>query len=151
MCHIGPVGLPLPHHPLHRELADDEVKAKRLQRMLELEDEIYQTAGGVIGAFLDFHLVDPQQPDPPPEWVERFGEQAARQRLAVAKAGWMPPSLMPAAVKTAVAVQAGIGRSRRMTNKGAITASVNVQLQLPAPTAAGQPGAPQYPTREIEG
>jgi hypothetical protein len=139
----------LPHHPVRREIVDDEQKAKRLARMLELEDEIYQTAAGVLKAHLDFHLVTPDQVDPPPEWVEELGEKAARQRLAVAKSGWMPPSLAPAAIKTAGLTFAGISRARRQQAGALGPATLNVQLQLPAPTAAGMPGAPQYPKKEI--
>jgi hypothetical protein len=99
---------------------------------------------------LDFHLVEPQQQEPPPEWVAQYGEQAARQRLAVAKAGWMPNSLKPSGVDVATRVVTAISRARGSRQQSLGPAEINVKLTLPVPTSASQPGAPVYPSKEIE-
>ena len=135
---------------LLREVHGEEGKASRLARMLDIEDEVFQTAAGVVQASLDFFQVRPDQPDPPPEWVERYGAEAARQRLEVAKAGWMPQSLAPSAVKLASQVVTGIARARRHSAMNAGPREINVKIALPAPTSAGMPGAPEYPSKEVE-
>lgn len=135
---------------LVREVNDEGEKQKRLARMLEIEDEVYQTAAGILQANLDFYLVTPDQEDPPPEWVERYGLAAAKNRLAVAKAGWLPPSQEPAAIRRSAQVVTGISRSRRHAANSAGPREVNAKIALPAPTAAGMPGAPVYPSKEVE-
>ena len=131
---------------LHR---DPEAVALRQSKIAALEDEVFQTSVGVVQAMLDFHLVTPQQQDPPPEWVEQWGEEAARQRLAVAKAGWMPNSLKPSGLDVATRIVTGIARARGARQVSG-PAEINVKLSLPAPTSVGQPGAPVYPTKEVE-
>lgn len=136
--------------PVLREALGEEGKAARLARMREIEDEVFQTAAGILSAALDFCHVRPDQSDPPPEWVALYGEAAARQRLEVAKAGWMPPSLAPTSLKLAVQMYTGIARVRGYQAKHAGPREINVTIALPAPKAAGMPGAPEYPSKEIE-
>jgi hypothetical protein len=134
-----------------REIHGEPEKAARLTRMLEIEDEVFQTAAGILGAALDFCHVAPDQQEPPPDWVSRFGEEGAKQRLAVAKAGWMPPSLAPASLKLAAQMYTGIARIRGMAARGASgPREVNAKIALPAPKGAGMPGAPEYPSKEVE-
>lgn len=129
---------------------DPDAIAERLARIAEVEDEVFQTSAAVAQATLDFHLVTPDQQEPPPEWVAEYGESAARQRLAVAKAGWMPQSVAPSAVGHAFRVVTGIAKARRQGPQSFGPAEINVTLKLPVPTSAGQPGAPEYPSKEVE-
>jgi hypothetical protein len=82
--------------------------------------------------------------------VTRFGAEGAKQRLAVAKAGWLPQSLGPSGPKYAVQLVAGISRARRMQSAQIGPREVNAKIALPAPTSAGMPGAPEYPSKEVE-
>jgi len=132
------------------EHRDPDAIAARQQRIADLEDEVFQTSVGVVQAMLDFHLVEPGQQEPPPEWVAQYGEQAAKQRLAVAKAGWMPNSLKPSGVDVATRVVTAISRARGSRQQSLGPAEINVKLTLPVPTSASQPGAPVYPSKEIE-
>lgn len=136
--------------PMLREMHGQAEKEARLARMLEIEDEIYQTAAGILHATLDFCQVAPDQQEPPAEWVARLGLDAARQRLAVAKAGWLPQSLSPSGPKYAAQLVAGISRARRMQSGQLGPREINAKIALPAPTSAGMPGAPEYPSKEIE-
>ncbi len=136
--------------PMLQDLRGASEKQARLARMVEIEDEIYQTAAGILHATLDFCQVAPDQQEPPAEWVARLGLEAAKQRLAVAKAGWMPPSLAPSGPKYAAQLVAGISRMRRHEAMGGGPREVNAKIALPAPTSAGMPGAPEYPSKEIE-
>jgi hypothetical protein len=137
-------------HPAEREIKGEAEKAARLARMIEIEDEVFQTAAGIMQATLDFCHVEPDQAEPPPEWVERYGPEAAKRRLAVAKAGWMPRSLAPSGAQLAQQVVTGIARARRHQMNAGGPREINAKIALPAPTSAGMPGAPEYPSKEIE-
>lgn len=136
--------------PLLREIHGEEGKASRLTRMLEIEDEVYQQASGILRAALDFCHIDPAQPDPPPEWVEQYGLEAAKQRLNVAKQGWEPKSTSACGIDLAKSMVIGISRARRHTALQGGPREVNAKIALPAPTSAGMPGAPVYPSKEVE-
>lgn len=136
--------------PLLREIQGEPEKAARLARMIEIEDEVFQTAAGIVQANLDFYQVRPDQQEPPPEWVARYGEAAAKQRLEIAKAGWLPNSQAASAVGLAARVVTAISRTRRHMAMNAGPREVNAKIALPAPTAAGMPGAPVYPSKEVE-
>lgn len=137
-------------HPAEREAKGEAEKAARLARMVEIEDEVFQTAAAIVQATLDFCHVAPDQAEPPPEWVERLGYAAAKQRLSVAKAGWMPRSVAPAGAQLAAQVVTGIARARRQSAQLGGPREINAKIALPAPTSAGMPGAPEYPTKEVE-
>ncbi len=138
-------------HALSRELADPKEKEKRLARLTELEDQVLDMASGVILASLDFSQVSPHATEPPPEWVTEYGEAGARQRLEVAKAGWLPASLQPSGVKLATQVYVGISRARGHKISKLTQINLNAQvISLPAPTAAAMPGAPVFPEKEMD-
>ncbi len=142
-------GLP-PHHALVAEYRSDKLKEERLARIIDLEDRIYERAAGVVDAFLAYHEVLPNQEEAPPDWIEQYGLEGARQRLHVAKSGWMPQSHAPAAPKLAVQVMAGISRGRAWRGAKLTQNNLNVQLTLPAPTSASHPSGESYPTKEVE-
>lgn len=131
-------------------MRDEGAKAARLARIIEIEDEVFQTAAGILEATLDACHVDPQQETPPPEWVERYGRAAAERRLSVAKAGWMPRSLAPNFITVAGQIYTAVTRARRFAAASAGPREINAKIALPAPTSAGMPGAPEYPSKEVE-
>lgn len=134
---------------LRKELKDEAKKEARLARIEELEHETVERATAVVNAFLSFSEVDPKQAEPPPHWIAEYGHEGAMQRLAVARAGWLPPSIAPAAVK--IAIQAQIGFTRARAYKMKITQNnLNVQLTLPAPTSSEHPGPVTYEVRDLE-
>ena len=137
-------------HALALELRDEAAKESRLSRIVEIEDRIYDRASGVVEAALSFHEVSADQAEPPPDWIERYGLDGAKQRLEVAKSGWMPHSVAPAGVKLAAQVMAGIARGRghrvKLTQN-----NVNVKISLPPPTSSAHPSTVSaYPEKDIE-
>ena len=140
-----------PIEALTRELRDEKKKEERLARIEELEDRICDHAAGVLEAALSFHEVRPNQEEPPQEWIDQYGEQGARQRLEVAKAGWLPQSLAPNATRLASYVYTGITRARG--TRGAMHARVvNVKIALPPPTGASHPNPviDAMPSKELD-
>lgn len=136
---------------LAKELQSEVKREERMTRIAELEDRVCDCAAGVIEAVLSFHEVTPQQTEPPASWVAEYGEEAARQRLEVAKSGWLPNSLAPNATKLASYIYTGITRARG--HKAALgTRTLNVKIALPAPTSSAHPvvAAPTRPEIEIE-
>lgn len=137
-----------PGYALRQELKDEKLKEMRQARIEELEQSLLEASAGIIEAGMAFAEVTPDQVDPPPDWVAKYGEAGARQRLAVAKAGWLPQSLAPAALPLSVRMYVGIMRGRghkvRLTQN-----NLNVQISLPAPTSKEHPGE-VYETKEIE-
>lgn len=133
-----------------REIHGDAEKAARLARMIQVEDEVFQTSAQILAATLDACHVEPNQAEPPAEWVAQYGEQAAQRRLAVAKAGWMPRSLAPNFITVAGQIYTAISRARSHQALGGGPREVNAKIALPAPTSASMPGAPEYPSKEVE-
>jgi len=135
------------------ELADslgEKGREKRLARIAEIEDRVFDIATGVIEANLAFFEVSHDQQDPPTDWVEKYGETAARQRLAVAKAGWMPANQAPSAIKLAAMVRTSISRAYgHQTGRGQLN-QINVKIALPAPTSQEHPGAEVYDVIDID-
>lgn len=134
---------------LRKELADEKQKALRLARIEELEQEIFERACGIVNAALSFHEVAPNQTEPPEAWVAELGPEAAKQKLEIAKASWLPQSLAPNGFKLAAQVATGIARGRGYRAK--ITQNtLNVKISLPAPTTREHPGPITYETRKLD-
>jgi hypothetical protein len=138
-----------PPYQLAREFNDPVATETRLARIEHIEDQIFDKAAQIVDAFLSFSEVTPNQTKPPPHWVEQYGEEGANQRLAVARRGWDPLSLAPAAAKYAAQTMVGISRGRswrvRVTNN-----NLNVKLSLPAPTTREHPGPVTYEVLDVE-
>lgn len=130
-------------------MKDPELKAERLARIEELEDEIFEKACTILQGALAFDQVKHDQKEPPPEWVEQFGEEEAKRRLEIAKAGWLPNSVAPNGFRLAAQVRMGIIKGRQW-NAQITQNNLNVKLVLPAPTTAEHPGPVEYEVRELE-
>lgn len=135
---------------LTQERKSEEQIALRRQRLEEFEDRIFLAAAQIVEAQLAFSEIAPNQETPPPAWVTEYGQEGAEQRLRMAKSGWLPKSLAPAAADLAARVTVGIARARRHTTN-VRNQQINVTMALPAPTSADHPGqSQQYPRKAIE-
>ena len=133
------------------EFVSDRNKEKRLERIAEIEDKVFDVCTQVVMAHLAFTEVDPDQEDPPEEWVQQFGEKAARRRLIVAKLGYAPHSQMPSAVKLAAMARTSISRAYSQQHRGVGAMNqVNVKIALPAPTSQEHPGAETYEIIDLD-
>lgn len=134
---------------LEKDLASEKLKEARLERVAQIEDRIFEICAGVAEANVSFFMVDPDQTEPPPEWVEQYGLEGARQRLIVAKYGHLPANEQPSGVRNAIQIMNGISRGRGFRVRLNQT-NLNVKISLPAPTSAAHPGPEVYPSRELE-
>ena len=130
-------------------LRDPVLKEQRLARIEQLEDEVYEQSAAIVQEVLAFSQVTHNQDEPPPEWVERFGEAEALRRLNMAKAGWLPASISPAGFKLALAALSGISRGRAYKVK-VTQNTLNVKIALPAPTTTAHPGPITYEVRDLD-
>lgn len=137
------------HFAIRRAIADPAMKEARLARIEELEQELFERACGIVGAAMQFAEVDPAQEVPPQQWIDELGEEAAMQKLRVAKLGYCPQSHAPTAFTIATRFIAGTMKGR--ANRLKITQNnLNVKMTLPVPTTAEHPGPATYEVRELE-
>ena len=132
------------------ESVGERTREARMERIAEIEDKVFDISTQVVMAHLAFTEVDFDQQDPPEEWVQQFGEKAARRRMVVAKAGYLPASQMPSAVKLAQMVRQSISRAYSQQHRGATLNQVNVKIALPAPTSQEHPGAETYEVLDLD-
>jgi len=125
-----------------------EAKENRLARMREIEDEILQTALGNVAAIQDATSISPEEENPPEEWVERFGKEAAEKRLYAAKWGWKAQKEAPLWAIQALQMVVGIAKARGQSVRVG-TLELNARISLPAPTTSEHPGPVVYEVRDI--
>jgi hypothetical protein len=135
---------------LRKELADEKQKELRIAKMEGLEMRVFEAAAGIMEATFAYSEVRPDQTEPPPDWIERYGAEGAQQRLEVAKGGWLPQSVAPVAVKYAMQFLTGSIRGRSYRNQKLIQNNLNVKIALPAPTSREHPGPTTYEVRDLE-
>lgn len=134
---------------LRKELADEKQKEARIARIEQLEQRVFEQASGVVQAVLAFAEVSPHQTEPPASWIAEYGEEGAKQRLEVAKTGWLPQSIAPNATKLAVQLMVGSQRGRQRNVRLGI-GTVNVKIALPAPTSREHPGPVTYDVKDLD-
>jgi hypothetical protein len=137
-------------HAIGIEIRDEKAKEARLARIEALEDAVFDRASSLIEAALSFHEVSPAQTEPSAEWIAQYGLEGALQRLQVAKAGWLPQSVAPSALKLAAQVWVGTTRGRAFKGLKLTQNNLNVKINLPAPTSSDHPGPEVYAVKDIE-
>jgi hypothetical protein len=130
---------------------NEKTREKRLARIAEIQDQIYDVTTEVLLANIQFYEVDFDATEPPAEWVEKYGEKLAKQRLIVAKSGYLPASQAPSAIKLAQMVHSSITRSMGHEKGRGQLNQINVKIALPAPTSQEHPGSEVYEIIDIDG
>lgn len=120
--------------------ADAMAKVPQAEALRAIENRVLDKAMNIVEATLDFREVDPAVEEPPPEWFEKYGDQAI-QRYRLARAGWMKPSEAPVGMKVAYNVLVGVVKARA-TEKAPPKLNIQlVQMQVNLPT---------FPEQEVE-
>lgn len=126
-----------------------EAKEKRMVRMREIEDEVLQRAIGNCNAIQCFSEISRDEENPPEQWVEELGLEAAQKKLAIAKQGWVPQKEAPFGAIQAMQIMIGIAKARGQSVKiGSL--ELNARISLPAPTTSEHPGPVTYEVRDLE-
>ena len=113
------------------------VEQQREQTLRSLEADLFLESMQIVADSFKFREIEPNQKEPPEEWVQELGYKKAKERLHSAQAGWMSKKDSPVAVQVAQAVVIGISRSRATEKSGPKTLNVQV-VQMSAPL-------PQFP------
>jgi hypothetical protein len=88
------------------------------QILKEMEEGILLNSMQVVSATMEAAHIDPNEKEPPKEWVAAWGLEAARKRLRVAQQAWLPTREAPMFLKSAQNVAVGIIRSRAKEQSG---------------------------------
>lgn len=96
------------------------------QRLKALEDDILERSMRTVEAALHWEDIDPDVTEPPAEWVESIGYEAAKKRLRVAKAAWMSAKEAPVALNMARTTALGITKVRSALKISSPTLQINL-------------------------
>ena len=89
----------------------------------DLELRMLQSSVAIVDDLALAREIEPEQKEPPAEWVESLGAEEANQRFRIAQAGWLPESRLPAFISIAARMAASIMKGRAET-----TATENVGM-----------------------
>lgn len=103
--------------PKRKKSADDE----RNHALKALESELLEECLVVSRDMMRFREIQPDQAEPPEEWVREVGYEKAMERLRCALAGHDNRKNAPIAVQLAVQLGVGIMKSRASEKSGSIT------------------------------
>lgn len=107
----------------------------------DIQAGIYQSASKVIEDTLLFAQIDPADPNPPREWVDRWGPEEAERKLRIARTGWMTQKDAPVGTTLAARQLLGIMKAKAMEE--AAPRSLSITL-----VQGGQ--APAYPEKLLD-
>lgn len=79
-----------------------------------------------VEAALHWEDIDPDVTEPPPEWVEAIGYEAAKKRLRVARAAWMNAKDAPVGLGMARTTAVGIMKVRSALKVSSPTLQINL-------------------------
>ncbi len=112
---------------------------QREMTLKNIESELYLSAMLITADSFRFREIEPDQEEPPQEWVDELeysspgrGYELAKQRLRAAVAGHKSKKDAPVAIQMAQATVVGIGRARAQLSAGPKTLNVQV-VQMTAP------------------
>lgn len=88
-----------------------------------------------VEAALHWEDIDPDVAEPPTEWVESIGYEAAKKRLRVAKAAWMNAKDAPVGLGMARNTFVGITKVRSALKASSPTLQINL-VSFASPMAA---------------
>lgn len=123
-----------------RKLSREERIEERLQ---EAENEVFAGALNTLADALHWRDINPDDDEPPLEWVQHLGLKEAQKRHRVARAAWMANKDAPAGLKIANQVMAAVvkGREARAVSEK----PMNVQVSV-----AVDPDVYEYAVKEVK-
>lgn len=92
-------------------------KKAALRRLAEVEHAVQQNSFDVVDAVVSFAEINPEQEEPPQNWIEKYGYLKALHRFRIAKAGWMSAKDAPVAIKVAASIATNALKNRGEENR----------------------------------
>jgi hypothetical protein len=96
-----------------------------------IRDRMLHSALEGMEAATAFADIDPEQTEPPPEWVAKYGLESAVRRLKIAKMAWLPAKVAPLGLTMMPKVALGIMNIDAKLKSPPRT--MNLTIQMPAP------------------
>lgn len=109
--------------PLATVPAATIVKPSRLR---DIEEEIHEEAATVIQDALAFAEINPEDKEPPHEWVKALGQEKAWRRFKTAQYALLTPKEAPIGVRIAKDIVLGLARVRAHEKLGPKTLNMVV-------------------------
>ena len=94
------------------------------ERLKSIEDEMLERSLQVVGGAVDFAELDPENPQMPTGWVEKYGQEAALRRYRAALAGLANPKEAPVGLKVATQFAVGAIKARATASGGSKTLNI---------------------------
>jgi len=108
-----------------------EAKTKQLGEIeQQLLDRSVEVLDGAL-AFTELELGAGGEVFMPPEWVEKYGAEAANRRFVAAKAAMLSAKEAPVGIMVAKSLATGIIKARSIQKGGSVSVNVAVLVQQP--------------------
>lgn len=99
-------------------LAVVDAGATQHDRLLALQDEIFEANLAITHDATRFREISPADEAPPASWIAELGEPEAMKRFRVAKAAWLGAKDAPVALSMAKSIVAAMSKSAAMRSSG---------------------------------
>ena len=110
-----------------------EKQAVKHKKIKAIEDELFDESVGVLRGMMSAAQIDWESDEPPEEWVEQMGPDAARRKFQLAKAALLPKKDAPVLLELAQKTVLGIMKSRARDRDHGHQLNVTVELSVPMP------------------
>ena len=120
-----------PQKPESKLAARDKNQA--LERIEAMEDQLFNQSSTILTSALDAFDLEETASQPPPEWVEEYGEAGAWKRFRAAKAALMSAAAAPVALKIAAQLVTTMTKAKADKQEAP---SLNVVINVPTPNGA---------------
>ena len=128
--------------PLECTVVDSDERDP-LALMREVRQELMVESMDVLANTMKFSEVDPDQEEPPDEWVQQLGLVRAKRALTIAKSAYKSSKDAPIALRLAADVFLGLTKAEALEKSG--SKQLNVQVVQVATKSV------DYPAMEVGG
>lgn len=105
---------PAESQPLAKVDPNETLADAKERDLASVEDELFNKSSEILSGALSFADIDPENPAPPSEWLEKYGPDEAGRRFRLAKYALMSAKEAPVGIKVAESLARGIMKSRAL-------------------------------------
>lgn len=128
------------NHPHAEVVPSRESASAAVDRLKEIELELLEKANVIVQDAMSFYELDDAAKEPPPGWIDKYGEDEAWRRFRRVIAGQASGAFAPIGVKVATNVMTSIIKKSKEEDRSPQLNIRVAELQL----------AINYPTKKIE-
>lgn len=112
------------------------VKSKHLTeaQVREMEDTLYNRSLELCEGLTAMQEIDPEDKEPPPDWVTKYGRKRAEERFRIAKYGLLNQQEAPNGLRLVSHTLGQMLKARSLEKNNGMERNINVQfIQMTAP------------------